>query len=90
MILLWNSTNWKARLERQAPFFYYFSFIPRLPFRKDHITDLTGDVLAYATAERGLSPTFYKLIPGDSEPTLVRRGLVQVTKGPSIIIDGSE
>jgi hypothetical protein len=67
-----------------------FSIIPRLPFRKEYMTNITGDAPAYATVEPGLSPILCKLIPGDSEPTPVRRALIQVTKGPSVTIDGSE
>lgn len=85
--LLWEFVNWKGRLERQSVLFYFWWVMPRLPFRKQYMKNLTGDSYPNGIVDRSLSPMLYKLMPGDSEPTLVRRALVQVTDGPSISVN---
>ncbi|KAJ5803628.1 uncharacterized protein N7503_006078 [Penicillium pulvis] len=82
--LLWKFVNWKGRLERQSVQFYFWWVMPRLPLRTEYMFNLTGDDFPNATVNRSLSPALYRLTPGDSEPTLVRRAVVQVTDGSSI------
>ncbi|KAJ6101831.1 hypothetical protein N7486_004258 [Penicillium sp. IBT 16267x] len=87
--LLWEFVNWKGKLERQSVLFYFWWIVPGLPFRTEYMRNLTGDSSPNAIVDRSLSPILYKLIPGDSEPTLVRRALVQVTDEPLISVDRS-
>lgn len=82
--ILWEFVHWKGRLERQSVLFYFWWVVPRLPFRTEYMTNPTGDGYPSGVVDRTLSPILYKLIPGDSEPTLVRRALVQVIDDPSI------
>ncbi|KAJ5636879.1 uncharacterized protein N7484_010192 [Penicillium longicatenatum] len=85
--LLWRFVKWKGRLECQSVLFYFWWVSPRLPFRTEIMTNLTGDDDPDAIVHRSLSPILYKLIPGDSEPTLVHRALVQITSDPLISVD---
>ncbi|KAJ6005219.1 hypothetical protein N7451_003163 [Penicillium sp. IBT 35674x] len=82
--LLWKFVDWKGRLERQSVLFYFWWVMPRVPFRTDYMFNLTGENYPNAIVNRSLSPILYRLTLGDSEPTLVRRAVVQVTDGPSI------
>jgi hypothetical protein len=85
--LLWGFVNWKGILECQSVLFYFWWVSPRLPFRTEIMINHTGDDGPNAIVDRSLSPILYKLIPGDSEPMLVRRALVQITSDPLISVD---
>ncbi|KAJ5921639.1 hypothetical protein N7454_009113 [Penicillium verhagenii] len=82
--LLWEFVSWKSRLERQIGLFYFWWIVPGLPFRTEYMNSLTGEDKLMPIVERGLSPILYRLLPDGSEPTLVRRGLVQITSQPTI------
>ena len=79
--LLLRFVEFKSKIERQIPYYYFWWVVPTMAFRREVMTCIAGTEpeASVGSVEFCLSPILYKLVPGDSEPTIVRPALVKLS-----------
>ena len=76
--LLWRFVEFKSKIERQIPDYYFWWVVPTMTFRSQSMTCTSGTGTSGSLVELCLSPILYKLVPGDSEPTVICPALVKI------------